>query len=224
MRISHEAIYEYVYILPRGELKNELVRGMRREHKFRYKRANRKKQDLNTPELRGKNPGMVLIDERPREVEDRALPGHWEGDLILGKFHQSALGTLVERTTRFTILVPLKAKDGASVRKAYERAFKTLPSHLCKTLTYDQGREMVQHKLFTQRTKIQVYFAHPNSPWERGTNENTNGLIRQFFPKGTNFKDVGGAEIRRVEHLLNERPRKILNWYTPKEIFNSLLR
>lgn len=222
MRISHEAIYEYVYVMPRGLLKAQLVAGMRRTHKFRHRRANRKR-DRNAPETRGRNPEMSLIDERPKEADNRSLPGHWEGDLIAGKFHQSAIGTLVERTTRFTIIVPLKQKDVTNVRKAFERAFRTLPSHLRKTLTYDQGREMAQHKLFTQRTNIPVFFAHPNSPWERGTNENTNGLIRQFFPKGTDFSKVSTRRIRHAQHLLNDRPRKVLEWKTPKEAFNSLV-
>ncbi len=174
MQISHEAIYQYIYILPRGELKQTLIKALRQEHKYR---RTRKAQNLE--EKRGKIANMLSIEERPSEVADRTVPGHWEGDLILGKYKRSALGTLVERTTRYTILVPLgNQKDALNVREAYAEAFKNIPIELRKTLTYDQGKEMSQHEQFTIDTGIQVYFAHPGSPWERGTNENTNGVIR----------------------------------------------
>ncbi|MEK7141982.1 MAG: IS30 family transposase, partial [Patescibacteria group bacterium] len=177
MRISHEAIYRYIYVLPRGTLKKTLIAGLRQERAYR-----RKRKRSGAQENRGKIQDMLSIEERPKEVEDRSVPGHWEGDLIVGKYKRSALGTLVERTTRYTILVPLKRKDAASVRKAYAEEFKKLPNEIAKTLTYDQGKEMSEHRQFTIDTGIQVYFAHPGSPWERGTNENTNGLIRQYFP------------------------------------------
>ena len=166
---------------------------------------------------------IISISERPQEAEDRIAPGHWEGDLIVGKEHKSALGTLVERTTRLTLLVPLKGKDAFAVRKAFAREFKRIPSQFKKTLTYDRGSEMSQHKLFTKDTKIQVYFADPYSPWQRGTNENTNGLIRQYFPKGTDFREVSPRMIRRAEERLNSRPRKALNYYTPSEKFYELI-
>ena len=216
MHISHESIYSYLYVLPRGELKKELLSYLRQERTLR-------KQRKNTHEKRGSIPNMISIDERPKEVEERIIPGHWEGDLIIGKDHQSALGTLVERTTRTTILVPLLTKDAKAVRKAFAKEAKKLPKQMKQSLTYDRGKEMTEHELFTKQTKIQVYFAHPHSPWERGTNENTNGLIRQYFPKGTDFTKITNAYIKTVQDLLNGRPRKILNWKTPFEVFSDLL-
>lgn len=219
MRVSHEAIYQYIYVLPRGELKQTLIKALRQEHKYR-----RTQTGTKTSENRGKIANMLSIEERPAEVADRTVPGHWEGDLILGKYKRSALGTLVERTTRYTILVPLgKQKDALSVRQAYAEAFKTVPDELRKTLTYDQGKEMSEHEKFTIDTGIQVFFAHPGSPWERGTNENTNGLIRQYFPKGTDFTQVSEEEIKKVQRKLNNRPRKALNFYKPDEVFNKLV-
>ena len=218
MRISHEAIYRYIYVLPRGSLKQTLILALRREHAYR-----RKRKKTNHQETRGKIADMLSIEERPKEVEDRTIPGHWEGDLIMGKYKRTALGTLVERTTRYTILVPLTAKDAESVRKAYAREMGSLPKEIAKTLTYDQGKEMSQHKQFTIATGITVYFAHPGSPWERGTNENTNGLIRQYFPKGTEFDKVSVHEIKRVQRQLNDRPRAVLNFKKPDEVINQLI-
>ncbi|MGH8648526.1 MAG: IS30 family transposase [Burkholderiales bacterium] len=216
MRISHEAIYTYLYVLPRGAFKRELVRYLRRRHRFRRprkaRRTSRPVQDI------------ISIDERPLEVADRTVPGHWEGDLLVGHANASALGTLVERTTRFTLLVPLKAKDAATVRHAFAREVRTLPAQLRRSLTYDQGQEMREHRLFTKQTKMRVYFAHPHCPWERGTNENTNGLLRQFFPKGTRFHQLSRHEIKHVQTMFNDRPRKVLNWHSPAHAFNQLLR
>lgn len=220
MRISHEAIYQSIYVLPRGSLKRQLILALRQERKHRRQHGGRKHQAAET---RGKIANMLSIEERPAEVAERAVPGHREGDLILGKYKQTALGTLVERTTRTTILVPLKAKDAVSVRRAYVNALRSLPHDLTKTLTYDQGKEMSQHQRFTMATDMQVYFAHPGSPWERGTNENTNGLIRQYFPKGTDFSKVSRADIMRVQRALNDRPRKVLGWKKPNEVFNQLV-
>ncbi|MCR4286032.1 MAG: IS30 family transposase [Candidatus Kaiserbacteria bacterium] len=221
MRISHEAIYQYVYVLPRGSLKKELISCLRQERKHRRKKGGRKGKPEET---RGKIADMLSIEERPKEVEDRIIPGHWEGDLIMGKYKRTALGTLVERTTRYTLLVPLgRNKSAIDVRKAYAKAMKTIPKELTKTLTYDQGKEMSEHKRFTIDTGIQVYFAHPGSPWERGTNENTNGLIRQYFPKGTEFDKVPTREIKRVQRQLNDRPRAALDFYKPDEKFNELV-
>lgn len=220
MQVSHETIYTYIYILPRGSLKTELLMYLRQQKK--YKRRKGKNQPRNE-EKRGIIPEMISIEERPKEVEDRTIPGHWEGDLILGKWKRSALGTIVERTTRTVILVPLKNKDAQSVRKSFAREMKKLPAQMKLSLTYDQGKEMTQHKLFTKDTKIKVYFAHPGSPWERGTNENTNGLIRQFFPKGTEFDKVSRKEIKHVQDLLNGRPRKALEYRKPYEVFNELI-
>ena len=220
MQISPEAIYQYIYVLPRGELKQTLIKALRQEHKYRRKH----KPGTKTNETRGKIANMLSIEERPAEVADRTVPGHWEGDLILGKYKRSALGTLVERTTRYTILVPLgNQKDAVSVRKAYADAFKTIPGELKKTLTYDQGKEMSEHQQFTIDTNIQVYFAHPGAPWERGTNENTNGLIRQYFPKGTDFTTITVEEIKAAQRSLNDRPRAVLDFLKPDEVFNNLV-
>lgn len=219
MRISHETIYRYLYVLPRGTLRQTLIKALRQERKYR-----RKQKRGNTEEKRGKIADMLSIEERPREVADRSVPGHWEGDLIVGLHQKSALGTLVERTTRYTLLVPLgRDKSAVAVRKAYARAFRSIPGELKKTLTYDQGKEMLEHRRFTIDTGIQVYFAHPASPWERGTNENTNGLIRQYFPKGTDFSKVSRHQIKRVQRRLNDRPRAVLDYEKPDEVINRLV-
>jgi len=219
MRISHEAIYRYIYVLPRGELRRTLIKALRQEHKYR-----RKKGYKNMQGNKGKIADMLSIEERPQEVADRSVPGHWEGDLLVGLHRKTALGTLVERTTRYTLLVPLgRNKGAAAVRKAYARAFRTVPTELKKTLTYDQGKEMLEHKRFTIDTGIQVYFAHPGSPWERGTNENTNGLVRQYFPKGTDFSKVSRYQIKRAQRRLNDRPRAVLNYEKPDEIINRIV-
>src|SRR3989344_5322843 len=195
MRLSHEAIYRYIYVLPRGSLKQMLIRALRQERTYR-----RKHRRGNVEETRGKIADMLSIEERPREVVDRSVPGHWEGDLIMGK-----------------------NKDAVSVRNAYTKEFGNLPKEIAKTLTYDQGKEMSEHKQFTIDTGIQVYFAHPGSPWERGTNENTNGLIRQYFPKGTAFDKVSVREIKRVQRELNDRPRAVLHYKKPDEVINQLV-
>lgn len=220
MRISPEAIYQYVYVLPRGSLKKTLTDGLRQSHKYRHTQ----RQKAQDAEMRGKIKDMLSIHERPIEVADRTIPGHWEGDLIIGKYKRTAIATLVERTTRYTMLVPLPdGKDAVSVRKAMTNKLKKLPPHLKKTLTYDQGKEMSDHKKFTINTGIQVYFADPASPWQRGTNENTNGLIRQFFPKGTDFSLVTKRELQKAEDLLNGRPRKCIGYKFPKDVFYGLV-
>lgn len=216
MRISHESIYQHIYCLPKGELKKELIKGLRQERKRRLSRENLHYRKQRIQDL-------ISISERPKEVDGRVVPGHWEGDLMIGKQQNSALGTLVERTTRLTLLVPLKKKDAFSVRTAFAKSFKQIPKQFKKTLTYDRGTEMSEHKLFTKETKIQVYFADPSSPWQRGTNENTNGLIRQYFPKGTDFKEVSIKNIKEAERRLNSRPRKVLDFYTPSEKFYELI-
>jgi IS30 family transposase len=216
MNVSHESIYTYIYLLPKGSLKKELIHYLRQHKK---KRKNRKR----STDTRGSIPNMISIEERPAEVAERSVPGHWEGDLLMGKRHASALGSVVERTTRTVILVPLKAKDATSVRRSFARELKSLPRQMRLSMTYDRGKEMAEHELFTKYTKMQVYFCHPQSPWERGTNENTNMLIRQFFPKGTDFTKVSRREIKHVQKLLNERPRKALDFATPKETFNQLI-
>ena len=217
MRLSHESLYTYLYVLPRGELRKELLHYLRQHHKTRRKRS-------RGADRRGKIAEMISIEERPAEVADRCVPGHWESDLIMGANNRSALGTLAERTTRTVLLVRLREKTAVAVRRAFARKMKTLPQQMRLSMTHDQGIEMAEHKLFTKDTKIQVYFAHPHSPWERGTNENTNGLLRQFFPKGTDFNEVSDYQIRRVQHLMNGRPRKVIDWKTPYEAMQELLQ
>jgi IS30 family transposase len=219
MHVSAETIYTHVYIRPRGELKRELLRGLRRGHMFRRRRNRPRREAVKVIE------DMLSIEERPVGAADRTVIGHWEGDVLVGgRQAQSVMGSLVERTTRTVILVPLKSKKAPVVRRAFAREMRRLPKQMRLSLTYDQGREMAEHKLFTKQTRIKVYFAHPQSPWERGTNENTNGLIRQFFPKGTDFRTVSRKKIKYVQHLLNERPRKVLGWKTPCEAMQELLR
>ena len=216
MQISHESIYSYLYVQPRGALRKELVRCLRRHHINRRIRGKSRQKSYPIQDY-------ISIEERPAEVADRTIPGHWEGDLLMGHNNGSALGTLVERTTRMTFLVQLKDKDAITVRETFAKEFKHLPKGLKRSLTYDQGQEMAEHKLFTKSTQIQVYFAHPHSPWERGTNENTNDLIRQFFPKGTDFSKVTLASIKKAQDMLNDRPRKTLDFLTPHEVFGKLL-
>jgi len=210
MHISPETIYRYIYIHAKGELRYALLKSLRRPRKG-YKKGQKRL------ELRGQIPNMVSIDERPSEIENRLIPGHWEGDLIVGKGHRSALGTLTERSLRYTLLVPLENLTANHVAEKFAEAFKTIPADYRKSMTYDQGKEMSRHLMFTELTNMPVYFCHPHSPWERGTNENTNGLIRQFFPKGIDFTDIPASDILYVQHLLNTRPRKVLNYSTPTE-------
>jgi len=218
MRISHEAIYTYLYILPKGTFRYELMACLRRGRRRRVRRH----AYMERPTKRLAN--MVSIVERPAEADDRTVVGHWEGDLIIGRNRQSALGTLVERSTRRLILVPVKSKYADEVCSAFSRALVRIPRYARRTLTYDQGREMADHQSLTKRTDVRVYFAHPASPWERGTNEQTNGLVRQFFPKGTDFTRVPLREVRRVQRLMNGRPREVLNYKTPDEAWQEALR
>jgi len=220
MQISHESIYRFIYVLLRGELKRTLIKALRQEHKYRLKQRISSKPE----ETRGKIADMLSIEECPAEVVDRSVPGHWKGDLIIGKYKRSALGTLVERTTRYTILVALGDQiDAASVRKAYATAFQRIPAELKKSLTNDQGKDMSEHQQFTIDTNIEVYFAHPGAPWERGTNENTNGLIRQYFPKSSDFATITEDEIKEVQQSLNDRPKAVLDCLNPDEVFNKLV-
>jgi transposase, IS30 family len=220
MQVSSEAIYQYIYVLPRGELKKTLIEGLRYKHKYRHKRKT-KKQLSELEEMRGKIADMLSIHERPPEVAHRIIPGHWESDLIIGKYKQSAVATLVERVSRFTMIIPLSKRDAVSVREAITQRVMEIPSYLRKTLTHDQGKELSQHVQLTLDTNMQVYFADPASPWQRGTNENTNGLIRDFFPKGTDFRLISEERIMEVQDLLNSRPRKVLDYNTPNEVYSS---
>jgi IS30 family transposase len=217
MHISHESIYSYLYVQPRGALRKELIKYLRRRHINRCLRSGKSRRNC------GPIQDYISIEECPAEIADRSVPGHWEGDLLMGHNNESALGTLVERTTRMTFLVKLKDKDAIAVCKAFAQEFRHLPEALKRSLTYDHGQKMAEHKLFTKSTRIQVYFAHPHSPWERGTNENTNNLIRQFFPKGTDFSKVTLKTIKQTQDMLNDRPRKTLKFLTSHEVFSKLL-
>jgi IS30 family transposase len=217
MRISHEAIYQSLFVQGRGGLRKELTASLRSGRAIRQPR--RKLGDR-----RGSIPGMVLISERPAEVEDRAVPGHWEGDLIIGKNGKSAIGTLVERTTRYVLLLPLPGPhDARAVADAIITAIGTLPVELRRSLTWDQGRELSKHASITMATDMQVYFCDPHSPWQRGSNENTNGLLRQYFPKGTDLSVHSPEHLAAVAIELNGRPRQTLGWKTPAEALEELL-
>jgi len=216
MRISHETIYRSLYVQGRGELRRELARCLRTGRAKRVPRGRL--------ERRGRIPDMVMISERPPEVEDRAVPGHWEGDLLLGRGGKSAIGTLVERSTRYVMLFRLpKQRTAEQVREAMTRTIQTLPESLRRTLTWDQGGEMSQHIRFSVDTGIDVYFCDPHAPWQRGSNENTNGLLRQYFPKGMSLRDVTEERLQEVADSLNNRPRETLGWKKPKEKLGELV-
>lgn len=218
MQVSIETIYQSLYIQGRGELKREIARALRTGRTMR-----KPHRQSNKRQVRFSNP-MVMISDRPAEVKDRAVPGHWEGDLIIGKEQHCAMGTLVERSTRFTMLVHLPGThDATSVRDGLMRTIATLPIELRKSLTWDQGSEMGEHHRFSIETNTQIYFCDPASPWQRGSNENTNGLLRQYFPKGTHMHQYSAEDLARVATELNIRPRKTLGWKTPAECFNMLL-
>jgi len=235
MRISHEAIYQALYVESRGALKRELVACLRTGRALRVPRGRAKQKAWAhvTPE--------VLISERPAEAEDRAVPGHWEGDLVIG-LERSAIGTLVERTTRYTKLVHLPREEGyrhkhtpkngpalagygaITMKNALAETMSTLPEGLRRSLTWDRGKELSAHAAFKVETGIPVFFADPHSPWQRGTNENTNGLLRQYFPKGTDLARWDAEELAAVEAAINARPRKVLGWKTPAEALDEHLR
>ena len=234
MRISHEAIYQALYIEGRGALRRDLTACLRRGRTLRVPRARRCSpgKTFVVPE--------VMLKERPEEATNREVPGHWEGDLILG-LGSSSIGTLVERTTRFTLLLhlprmpehgleapvkngPALAGHGAqAVREAIARMITTVPPQLRRSLTWDQGAEMSQHEQLHLETGVGIYFCEPRSPWQRGTNENTNGLLRQYFPKGTDLSLHSADDLAAVAKTLNARPRKVLGWQTPKEAFEHAL-
>jgi transposase, IS30 family len=218
MRVSHETIYQSLYVQGRGELRKELTRCLRTGRALRRRRDQRQ---FNTV---GKIPGMVNISERPTEVEDRAVPGHWEGDLIIGAGGRSAIGTLVERSTRFVMLLHLPDGHGAAeVNAAMAAKIAELPAALARSITWDQGRELARHHQFSIDTGVDIYFCDPHSPWQRGSSENTNGLLRQYFPKGTDLSRHDAAHLDTVADQLNGRPRKTLGWKTPAEAFANLL-
>jgi IS30 family transposase len=217
MNVSHETIYKTLYVQGKGELRRELAACLRTGRAMRRARARVQRDDTRIKD-------MVMISERPAEAADRAVPGHWEGDLIIGKDGASAIGTLVERSSRFLLLLHLPGRhDAVSVREEMTRAMATLPVELARSITWDQGIEMAQHAAFTIETNIPVFFCDPRSPWQRGTNENTNGLLRQFFPKGTDLSVHTRADLDRVQMLMNRRPRKTLAFRTPAEQLNDYL-
>ena len=235
MRISHEAIYQALYIQGRGALKRELVACLRTGRALRVPRERSRNSQ------QGHVTADVVLSERPAEVEDRAVPGHWEGDLIIG-LGRSAIGTLVERTSRYTMLVHLPRMDGygtvprtkngpalagygaVAMKNALQTSMSAMPAELLRSLTWDRGKELSQHAAFTVETGIAVYFADPQSPWQRGTNENTNGLLRQYFPKGTDLSRWSVGDLAAVQAALNSRPRKVLDWKTPAEELDEQLR
>jgi len=211
-RISHETIYSAIYAMPRGELRAQVIALLRKGHKSRRPRsAGRDRRTLLA--------NMTSIEERPIEVEDRLVPGHWEGDLIKGAANGSQVGTLVERVTLFTLLVQMEDATALCAARRFAGSLRRIDSQLRLSLTYDQGSEMAMHESLTRSTGMKVYFAHPRSPWERGTNENTNGLLRQYLPKGTDLSVFSQAELDQIAFKLNVRPRKALGWKCPAELF-----
>ncbi len=216
MRVSPETIYQSLYVQGRGALRKELASCLRTGRAIRRQRSR-----LDT---RGQIPDMVMISERPAEIDDRAVPGHWEGDLIMGKNNRSAIGTLVERSTRYVLLLHLDGDHTAqTVRDAMTAKVKTLPEHLVRSITWDQGSEMSQHTRFSIDTGVDVYFCDPHSPWQRGSNENTNGLLRQWFPKGTDLSVHSEADLDTVAYKLNNRPRQTLGWMKPSQALDQLV-
>ena len=216
MQVSHETIYQSLFVQARGALRKDLARCLRS--------GRTRSRQQGRADNRGTIPDMVLISERPAEIEDRAVPGHWEGDLILGTYNRSAIVTLVERQTRYVLLARVGAdKTGPAVCGAIAEKILSLPEHLTRSLTWDRGRDMAGHTEFSIKTGLPVYFCDPQSPWQRGSNENTNGLLRQYFPKGTDLSLHDQAELDRVAHQLNGRPRQTLQWATPAEKLNELI-
>ncbi len=214
-RVSHETIYRSLYIQARGALKKELLQHLRRTRAMRRSRHHTQKTETH-----GRITDTVSISERPTTVEDRAVPGHWEGDLLFGD-NTSQIATLVERHTRYVMLVKIAGKDTETVINALIKNARKLPQELYKSLTWDRGKEMAAHKRFTLATDIKVYFCDPHSPWQRGSNENTNGLLRQYFPKGIDISGYSQTQLNAVARQLNGRPRKTLNYETPAERFSQ---
>lgn len=214
MQVSHETIYRSLFVQARGALKKELAAHLRRG------RAMRRPKGSTSDQGQGQILDAISIRERPAEVEDRAVPGHWEGDLLMGG-KSSQIATLVERRTRFVMLVKIDTKDSVAVAEALAKKVRKLPAELRRSLTWDRGTEMAAHKQFTVATDVQVYFCDPRSPWQRGSNENTNGLLRQYFPKGDNLSGYSQAHLNAIAARLNGRPRQTLGWRSPAEAFNG---
>lgn len=219
MRVAKETIYQELLVVGRGGLKKELIKHLRTQRPSRRPRSvtARNKASSSIPD-------KVMIADRPVEIEDRQVPGHWEGDLIIGANNGSQIGTLVERITGFLLLIALPDnRQAATLAEALQRQVQTLPAQLCKSITWDQGSEMAEHAAFTIATDIAVYFCDPHAPWQRGSNENTNGLLRQYFPKGTDLSGNTQADLDEIAAKLNNRPRKRLGFMTPSEAFNQLM-
>ena len=213
-RVSHETIYSYIYAQPRGELRKVLIAALRQAHKKRLARS-------RGTDRRGRLRDMVSIHERPEEALARQVPGHWEGDLVKGAGNASAVGTLVERKSRYVLLAKMDGTGAEAALEGFTRRMRTLPAGVRKTLTYDQGREMARHQDLAQRLNIRVYFADPHSPWQRPSNENTNGLIRQYLPKGMDLSGVSQRRLTQIATALNTRPRKCLGFRTPEEVMSQ---
>jgi len=213
MSISHEAIYRHIYTRPQARLNKKLIKLLVRKKTRR--RPHKKRRGGGS-----KIVNQVSIDNRPEHIELRNEVGHWEGDLVIGKNHKSAIGTIVERKTRFTLIIKLESKKADEVAKEFSKILNKLNPIYKKSMTYDNGIEMAKHEKITENTGMKIYFAHPYSSWERGTNENTNGLIRRYLPKGTNFNEINLNQLQNIQLKLNNRPRKILSYKTPKEMMN----
>ena len=217
MSISHEAIYRHIYTRPQASLNKKLIKLLVRKKTRR--RPPKKRRGTGSKII-----NQVSIDSRPKHIELRQEVGHWEGDLIIGKNHKTAIGTIVERKSRYTIIIKLKSKKADEVAKMFSKKLNQLNPLFKKTMTYDNGIEMARHEKITRKTGMKIYFAHPYSSWERGTNENTNGLIRRYLPKGTDFNQINKKQLMIIQEKLNNRPRKIIGFKTPKEIMNSELK
>jgi IS30 family transposase len=215
-RACHESIYVALYALPRGELRRELLACLRQGRQTRRPRS-------RGTDRRGFVPDELRIAERPEEVAERLIPGHWEGDFVKGAYNRSAVGTLVERTSRLVMIARMEGLDAAAAQRGFESLFRQMPEPMRKTMTYDRGTEMARHAELTKNTGVKVYFADPRSPWQRASNENMNGLIRQYLPKGTDLSPFSQPDLDDIAYRLNSRPRKILDFQTPYEVYHQLL-
>lgn len=216
-RVSHETIYNALYVLPKGELRTELLKCLRQRRRVRRPRA-------RGEDRRGQIQDMTSLQVRPPEVEDRLIPGHWEGDLIKGAFNRSAVGTLVERTSRWVLLVWVENASALAALEGFSRVLNGVPEPMRKTLTYDPGKEMSEHQRLTAMTGVAVFFADPHSPWQRGSNENTNGLLREYLPKSTDLSGYTQDDLNAIAWKLNNRPRRIHGFRTPLQVYNDMLQ
>jgi IS30 family transposase len=217
MSISHEAIYKHIYTRPQASLNKKLIKLLVRKKTRR--RPHKKRRGGGSKII-----NQVSIDSRPRHIENRLEIGHWEGDLVIGKGQKSAIGTIVERKSRYTLIIKLKSRKAHEIQKMFSKKLNKLNAIFKKSMTYDNGIEMAKHEMITNKTGMKIYFAHPYSSWERGTNENTNGLIRRYFPKGTDFNKIEEKKLLIIQEKLNNRPRKIIGYKTPNEIMEFELK